>query len=185
MERAQGTFLWVGFVVAELSKKRTYTGIEESLRDLPPGLDAIYSRMLLQAKCSWERESSGQNVIREILCWVTMAVRPLMLQELTAAIAFSTVISDEQTIRDQITLCEPILKIQDLRVSLVHQSASDYLLREVSDTDPILEEFRIKALEAHAELARTCMDYIEQSDLRYECLNVKDASVLQKSPLLS
>ncbi|CEO59719.1 hypothetical protein PMG11_04384 [Penicillium brasilianum] len=185
LERAQGTFLWVGFVVAELSKKQTRTGIEESLEDLPPGLDAIYSRMLLQAKRSWEAESTQPPVIREILCWVTMAVRPLKLQELTAAIAFSTVISDEQTIRDQITLCEPILKVQDLLVRLVHQSASDYFLREKLDDNRILEGYRVKAAEAHAEIARTCMDYIEKSNLCHKTLDIEDASVLQKSPLLN
>jgi hypothetical protein len=76
--------------------------------------------MLQQAKRRWEAESNEQTVIREILSWVTTAVRPLQLQELTIAIALSTGMSNEQTIRDQITLCEPILKIQNLEVSLVH-----------------------------------------------------------------
>jgi hypothetical protein len=114
-----------------------------------------------------------------------MAVRPLTLQELTLAIALSTAISDEQVIRDQVTLCEPILKIEGLKVKLVHQSVGDYLRWEKPDDDPILENFRIKAPKAHAQIAKTCLKYIENSDLRYEYLNIEDASVLQKSPLLN
>ncbi|KAJ5432505.1 uncharacterized protein N7458_011661 [Penicillium daleae] len=185
LERAQGTFLWVGFVMGELSKKRTCSGIVRSLEDFPPGLDVIYSRMLLQATESWQMESDEKNIMSDILRWVTMAVRPLTLQELTVAIALSTAISDEQVIRDQITLCEPILKIEGLKVKLVHQSVGDYLRWEKPDDDPILENFRIKAPKAHAQIAKTCLKYIENSDLRYEYLNIEDASVLQKSPLLN
>lgn len=185
LERAQGTFLWVGFVMGELSKKRTCSGIVRSLEDFPPGLDVVYSRMLLQATESWQMESDEKNIMSDILRWVTMAVRPLTLQELALAIALSTAISDEQVIRDQITLCEPILKIEGLKVKLVHQSVGDYLRWEKPDDDPILENFRIKAPKAHAQIAKTCLKYIENSDLRYEDLNIEDASVLQKSPLLN
>ncbi len=50
LERSEGTFLWVGFVMIELSQIRTCTEVLETLEDLPSGLPAIYSRMLLQIK---------------------------------------------------------------------------------------------------------------------------------------
>ncbi|KAH8747739.1 ankyrin repeat-containing domain protein [Diaporthe sp. PMI_573] len=181
LSRADGTFLWVGFVMIELSMKKTCTEIMKALDSLPRGLPAIYSRMLPQT------ESSERLIISEILRWVTMAVRPLTLQELMAAIPIPSTqsISSNQAIRDYITLCGPILKIHDQHVNLVHQSTRDYLLREDPDKDPILEEFRIKAGEAHSELARACLDCIEKSDLRHQSLDIKKTSVQQKSPLLN
>jgi ankyrin repeat protein len=180
LSRAQGTFLWIGFVMEELSRKKTCTEILEALDDIPVGLHAIYDRMLLQI------ESSRQPVILEILQWVTIAVRPLTLRELTTAIRIpsTTEISSNQAIRDYITLCGHILTIQNQRVSLIHQSARDYLLQEKVNNGPKPKEFRIKAEEAHARMARICLDYIEKSDFRYEPVDINDESVLQKSPLL-
>lgn len=181
LDRAQGTFLWVGFVIAELSRKRTCTQIMETLEEIPQGLHGIYSRMLAQI------DASRRSVIFDILQWVTVAVRPLALSELREAIhlAPTTKISKGQAILDHITLCGHILTIHDEQVSLVHQSARDYLLQRDADSDPILKEFQIKAEHAHATLAEVCLDYIEKSELRHRPLDIeKDTSVLQKWPLL-
>ncbi|KAK4079969.1 hypothetical protein Trihar35433_1074 [Trichoderma harzianum] len=180
LDRAQGTFLWVGFVIAELSRKRTCTQIMETLEDIPQGLHGIYSRMLAQI------EASRRSVIFDILQWVTMSVRPPTLSELREAIHLppTTRISKDQAILDYVTLCGHILTIHDQQVSLVHQSARDYLLQHEADSDPILKEFQINAGHAHATLAEVCLDYIEKSDLRNTRLDLEDASVLKKSPLL-
>ena len=180
----------MGFVIHELSKKQTSHEIMEVLHSVPPGLPAIYSRMLLRT------EASRQSIISEILRWVTMAVRPLTVHELTGAIAIPSIapLSSDRTIRDHITMCGPILRIrlenhpEDSAVDevhLVHQSARDYLLRKERDEDLILEGFRIEEEEAHSKLTRVCLDCIEKSDLRYEPLDINDASVLEKSPLLN
>ncbi|PKK40810.1 hypothetical protein CI102_15130 [Trichoderma harzianum] len=180
LERAQGTFLWVGFVMAELSRKRTCTEIMETLEEIPQGLHGIYSRMLAQI------EASRRSVIFDILQWVAVAVRPLALSELREAIHLppTTKISKNQAIFDHIILCGHILTIHDEQVSLVHQSARDYLLQSDVDCDPILKEFQIDVEHAHATLTESCLDYIEKSDLRNTPLDINDASVLQKLPLL-
>jgi hypothetical protein len=54
---------------------------------------------------------------------VTLALRPLGLQELVVAVgvqpphSFSSL---EQAISDRIAWCRPLLKVQELRVGLVH-----------------------------------------------------------------
>ena len=183
LERAEGTFLWVGFVMHELSQKKTCTEILDTLRTLPKGLPGIYSRMLLQI------ESSRRHAASLILRWVTMALRPLTLEELAVAvdIKFSDFLTKNQTIRDHITLCGSFLKIREHEVGLIHQSARDYLLRERPDDDPTLEQFRIKSEEAHFELARTCFAYIQNGALAHGPLDFKDkdASHLRDLPLLN
>ncbi|KAL7939062.1 hypothetical protein V8C35DRAFT_276271 [Trichoderma chlorosporum] len=180
LDRAQGTFLWVGFVVEELSRKKTCIEIMETLHEMPRGLHAIYRRMLEQI------DTSRRNVIFAILRWVTIAFRPLTVSELMAAthIPTTTRVRKELAILDYIALCGHILTIQDQKVSLVHQSARDYLLRKEAGNDPVFEKFQIKVEEAHARLAERCIDYLEKSDFRNSSLDIGEASVLQKSPLL-
>jgi hypothetical protein len=136
LARAEGTFLWVGFAMNELLQKQTYSEIWDALKDLPSGLPAIYSRMLLRIP------ARHREISRAILCWVTLAVRPLQLQELAAAIGvrpFSPQLTAEQVARDAVALCGSLLKVQKQEVSLVHQSARDYLLRKERDSDAVLE----------------------------------------------
>ncbi|GAM44151.1 NACHT and Ankyrin domain protein [Talaromyces pinophilus] len=181
LERCEGTFLWVGFIMKELSRKRTCSEVLETLENLPSGLPALYSRMLLQI------ESKHRPISSVILRWVTMAARPLTLQELTAAVGIqsSTLITAQQAIRDRITLCGLFLKMQGQEVVLVHQSARDYLLRKEPDSDKALEYFRIKSEEAHLILAQACLDCLAHSSLQYEPLDLNSESYSQKSPLLN
>jgi ankyrin repeat protein len=184
LARAQGTFLWVGFVVAELSKKSTWTDIIKTLDGLPSGLPAIYGRMLLRTPLS------RRPVVVKILRWVTMAVIPLTLEELAAAVQVQSAAADaglssDQAILDHLTWCGPILKIHQREVSLIHQSAKDYLLRETPDPDPVLEAFRIKGEEAHAELTEACLECLERSELQHSAVDLAgDPTVQQRSPLL-
>jgi hypothetical protein len=62
LKRAEGTFLWVGYAMHELSQKQTCSEIWEALEDLPSGLPAIYSRMLLHILA--ERREVSQAILR-------------------------------------------------------------------------------------------------------------------------
>jgi ankyrin repeat protein len=181
LARAEGTFLWVGFVMNELLQKKTCSQVLEALYSFPRGLPAVYSRMLLQIPSQHRRISST------ILRWVTMAFRPLLLQELAAAVGVqssSPPMTLERAIRDEIALCGPFLKVQEQEVSLVHQSARDYLLRKERDSNAVLEEFRIEPEKAHLELARTCLERIVHSGLQHAPLNLDNEPCSQESLLL-
>ncbi|KAL6803261.1 ankyrin repeat-containing domain protein [Trichoderma sp. SZMC 28013] len=182
LRRSDGTFLWIGFVMKELLEMSTRMEVEEVLHALPQGLPAMYGRMLRQIK------SSQRHIISTILRCVTVARRPMTLEELKTAVALlcNAPIDSTPIMRDRIASCGPILQTSEGQdtCSLVHQSARDYLLREEVDNDPILEGFRIKEKEVHTSLARICLAYIKNSDFRHGYLDITDASVLQKSPLL-
>ncbi|KAF3028327.1 hypothetical protein E8E12_000223 [Didymella heteroderae] len=181
LKRAEGTFLWVGFAMHELLQKQTCSEIWEALEDLPSGLPAIYSRILLQIP------AKQREVSQAILRWVTLAVRPLELRELAAAVgvqAASPRMTAEDAARDAVALCGPLLRLQKQEVSLVHQSARDYLLREVRASDTVLEAFRLTAEPSHLELARNCLDCIAQSSLQHRAINLDAELDAQESPLL-
>ena len=169
IRRAEGTFLWVGFVINEISRKKTCTEIEETLRSIsmgPTGLPAIYDRMLLNI------QSTRRSLSRQMLCWVTLAARPLTVHELAIVVCLkrSSYVDECQAVRDHVQLCGHLLQIREQggreEVWLVHQSAKDYLLRGNTDSSTGLEYFRIKPDETHFELAQFCFNYIQQSSLQ-------------------
>ena len=182
--RAQGTFLWIGIVAQELEKYKV-TEVERTLDLFPRGPDQLYARILLRI------DSGRREIAARILRWVVMAVRPLTLSELRIAIETaaepSTVAFDpDQKIRDQVSYCGYFLIIKENRVSLIHQSAKDYLLRKTHDSDPELEFFRIKEEVANLEIARRCLEYLHTGALENrEPRLLKNDNHLRAFPLLS
>lgn len=162
LQRSEGTFLWVGFVMNELLQKTTCTELLETLETLPKGLPAIYSRILLRIG------QRKRHVCALILLWVALAFRPLTIYELADVINIhiSTKLNREQAILDQLALCKPLVRIQDGEIGLIHESVRDYLLRDNYDENPILEAFRIKPEEGHFRIVQTCLDFIEKSNCR-------------------
>lgn len=60
--------------------------------------------------------------------------------------------------QDYISLCKPLISLQNGKVIFVLQSVKEYLLRQPqANDDPIAERFRIKLAEGHASLAETCL----------------------------
>ncbi|KAJ4258829.1 hypothetical protein NW762_007916 [Fusarium torreyae] len=76
---AEGTFLWVSLVAADLEQK-TLDGIENALTQLPSGLYSIYESIIGQIK------SESRHTISEMLTWILFAKSPLQIAELCDAI---------------------------------------------------------------------------------------------------
>jgi ankyrin repeat protein len=153
LAKSEGTFLWVGFVMGELLKKRTRSKVEEALENLPKGLPAFYGRMLQSI------EPGDRSDSKELLTCVLAAFEPLPLEAFADILGCrsSANISAIQAVLDKIDNCAPMLQCRDITVDFVHQSAKDYLLRVQPDDDPILEGFRIRPEMAHFILARHCI----------------------------
>lgn len=160
------TFLWVSFVIRDL--ERAYLPeVEQKLHKLPRGLDGYYERMLHQISQLEQRREIAARVIR----WVAMAVRPLSLLELS--IGTDTLPTElpsreqrEEMMEYHVNLCGYFLKVDHGIVSLIHQSARDYLTCIDRDREgPRFSLFRIDEEEAHLQIAQTCLKYI-QGDLK-------------------
>lgn len=159
LDRADGTFLWVGFVMIELRRMSSQTEVKEALKTLPKDLSALYDRMLLQIRDAHRKTSAL------ILRWLVLAARPLSLAELGAVIhrSESRSISSDQSTQDRLAACGSLVRVDNGTAGLVHESARDHLLRDEPSSDRILESFRIIPLEAHLEIARTCLAAIERN----------------------
>jgi ankyrin repeat protein len=165
--KSEGTFLWVGFVMAELLRKRTRSQVEKAMDSLPKGLPAVFARMLQNI------QPDDQDNSKKLLICTSLAFRKLSLKALADILdcQSSTTISEEQATLDAVEICAPMLGFREQAVEFVHQSVKDYLLRDQKDVDPELEEYRIKAEEAHLYLARRCLRSLaEKTYLQYYSL---------------
>ncbi|KAK4652678.1 HNWD NOD-like receptor pc3 [Podospora pseudocomata] len=128
--KANGTFLWVALVVQELSKD----GVEswhvlQIVEEVPPGLDGMYGRMLDEI----ERNKRDSEFCRRILSVVTVAYRPLHLDEIGGLSGLPEQIAKTtENVHKIVAKCGSFLTVRDNQIYLVHQSAKDYLSDKAS-----------------------------------------------------
>ncbi|KAJ5111290.1 hypothetical protein N7532_001825 [Penicillium argentinense] len=127
LSNAHGTFLWVALVCEKLTKvpKRN---IRKKLKEFPSGLDELYKRMLSQIN---ESDDDDARLCKSLLGVVTTVYRPIMLDELASCINLPEGVADDhESLEEIIGLCGSFLTLRGRTISLVHQSAKDFLLRE-------------------------------------------------------
>jgi hypothetical protein len=123
---ANGIFLWVALVCQELANVDIWE-VQEKLKQLPPGLDDLYKRMLTQV-----RESQNSGLCLSILGLVTSVYRPITLDELRSYVDLPEDISNnEGALARIIRVCGSFLTLRERVISLVHLSAKIFLLREI------------------------------------------------------
>jgi ankyrin repeat protein len=161
IDGADGMFLWVSLILEDFKKatRTTPRAIRKRLKDLPRDLHAVYENIL--HKINTEDHENAANILQ----WVTWAMRPLTLEELTVAIAIrpgktsmSSIEDDMETeLRHVLTLFfGPMLKIEpDDTVHLVHQSAKDFLIER-----NFLPAFRLSPMECNMKLGLSCLTYL-------------------------
>ncbi|KAJ5631709.1 uncharacterized protein N7484_011809 [Penicillium longicatenatum] len=122
---SNGTFLWVALVCRRLAKVAS-RNVWGKLKDLPPGLDELYKRMLNQVG-----ETDDADLCKSLLS-VTMTVfRPITFDELASCIDLpEEVLGDDEALTEIVGNCGSFLTHREGTISLVHQSAKDFLLRE-------------------------------------------------------
>lgn len=82
-KKAQGNTLWIALVTKALQECGT-TEVREELEQFIPELDEFYGRMLLQVK------PKHRKFVAEVLLWVIVFKRPLLLSELGTGLGLSS-----------------------------------------------------------------------------------------------
>lgn len=156
LQRADGRFLWVAFVIGELESKSAGE-VLATLHSIPSGLHDVYDRLLLQIHIS------RQAIASRVLGWIVAAVRPLNVTELAVATGCksSGTLGRDEVIRDHIGYCGALLQITvEGQVGLIHQSIRDYLLCEKTNPDARLHLFRFNQEKLHGEITDICLNYL-------------------------
>ena len=125
LQRANGTFLWVSFVIEELWRTSA-AEVRNVLNSIPSGLDAIYSLTLTELAAATDIRGDGtlnyDEVIRDHVGFCGALIH---------------------------------VTTPDNRINLVHQSVKDYLLRKKNYFDARLDILeRRKELDSFKDLSR-------------------------------
>lgn len=147
--RSQGNFLWARLVLEDIVNCHSEDAIRETLNDIPSGMNNLYRRMELNILNN-PREANTA-LARALLQSTICASRLLTLKELSQALKpeFPEMLDLRRTIQD---VCGHFLIINNTnQVTLVHQTARDYLIKSPSResfVDPIKghEEFFFKSI---------------------------------------
>lgn len=122
---SNGTFLWVSLVCKRLAKVAS-RNVWGKLTDLPPGLDELYERMLNQVG-----ETDDADLCKSLLSVTTSVFRPITFEELASCMDLpEEVVGDYEAVTEIVGNCGSFLTLHDGRISLVHQTAKDFLLRK-------------------------------------------------------
>lgn len=116
------------------------------LEKIPAGLIPLYERMLKQVL--HQKDQNDIELSRRVLCSVTLALRPLRLEEIAV---FAEVPSDED-IGELMGLCGSFLTVREETVYMIYQSVKDYL----SDGER-KEIFLLGKEHEHANRASLCL----------------------------
>lgn len=154
MAHADGTFLWVGFVANEL-KGRSWLKANDILRSIPNGLVGVYRRLVEQVE--------DKERLIPILQWIVLAARPMTVNELAVAAGVKAYgdLTAVEILKDQLTSCGMLVKIDGEVVNLVHESAREFFQSKEVKYDGI-DIFHMNHT-THRRLMRTCLELIESS----------------------
>jgi hypothetical protein len=120
---AEGTFLWVALVCQQLVDHPGWKAVE-MLKAFPPKLDALYQEMLKHI-CS----SPHATLCKSILAVVLVVHRPIILDELPFLVDMPAGSSGSYSrLVEIIGFCGSFLTLRGRTISIVHQSAKDFLL---------------------------------------------------------
>ncbi|KAF1958486.1 HET-domain-containing protein [Byssothecium circinans] len=119
---ANDTFLWVALVCQNLDGIPRWKVLAK-LEAFPPGLDALYNRMMQHIS-----SSDDADLCKRILAFIAIVYRPVTLDELTYLCEpLEDMADDLASVQQIISLCGSFLTIRSGTVYFVHQSAKDFL----------------------------------------------------------
>lgn len=164
IDKAEGIFLWVSFVIAELNKKQTCLQIMGTVNAFPKGLNATFARMLGGVDPEYRQVSAS------ILKWITFSKRPLTINELADATAESVLRNHDGAgtgvVADVVFILRPLLQVHEGKVLFVHQSAKEYFTNRERNSEAPLEEYRFTSEECHGPIAQRCLVVLKEGDDR-------------------
>ncbi|EUC41350.1 hypothetical protein COCMIDRAFT_8917 [Bipolaris oryzae ATCC 44560] len=117
---ANDTFLWVALACQNL-EKTSKRHVQKRLTQFPPGLDALYERMMNQVGVSEDADTCLQ-----VSALAAVSYRPITISELVTLA--EKVQENADDVEEIVSFCGSFLTLREGIVYFVHQSAKDFLL---------------------------------------------------------
>ncbi|KAI0129556.1 hypothetical protein BJ170DRAFT_616746 [Xylariales sp. AK1849] len=156
--KSQGSFLWIRLVLQEFENAYTDEDIEAILQEVPDDLYEMYLRMLETI----ESEKRRTKLAKSILTWVTLACRPLTIDELRCAIKIDINETPHNMEKVIPTVCGQLVFIdQASRVHMIHETAREFILAENLDSS-----LAVRKGDRHGHLAFLLCRYLATDVLK-------------------
>ncbi|KAI9045938.1 WD40 repeat-like protein [Aspergillus affinis] len=127
--KSDGAFLWAALVIAELRKNAFATDMLESLEEAPIGLIALFDQMM--DKIHGLHLQNARRCVQVLLMAISV-YRPVHLFEMRIISGLPQEIVDPSELYRMISMCGSFLTVRESYVYFIHQSAKDYLTRNLS-----------------------------------------------------
>ncbi|KAF8545104.1 hypothetical protein BDD12DRAFT_977275 [Trichophaea hybrida] len=153
--RAGGMFLWARLVIKGLLSSVTVNQIENTLKNLPVGLEQTYERILDRVRSLPHQE---RDLSMKLLQWMTCSTRAMTLREFEDAVGTKpenlTINKKDRPLRARLRGAgAPIVEtVGEDTVVFVHFSAKEYLISKQSG--PFIDRSA-----AHLNIAIVCATY--------------------------
>lgn len=179
MEKAAGSFLWAKLALELIQDSwHTEEDIISCLNQVPPGMTAMYSRMIGLLENSGERTV---KLAKDILSWVVSSWRPLYITELAEALkpTYGAFTNLSLTITQ---ICGHFIIIdrrEDIgpKAILIHLTAREFLTGSQDGGIPW-----ISSKQAHQAIARACLNYLCDESWRAQLSSLGGLSRIAESP---
>jgi ankyrin repeat protein len=159
----EGVFKWASCMVTTL-KRPDIDDVDDALKQTPPDIDDMFKSI----------KYSIQHRYKPLLEWVALTCRDLSVRELSVALKLNAEIEannpffshsqpalDVERIKNMIWSYGGLLKIQDEKVILLHQSVKKFL---------VAQHFKDQLQELHAKISKACIIYLSGEGLEQEPL---------------
>ncbi|MCJ1353732.1 MAG: hypothetical protein MMC33_003719 [Icmadophila ericetorum] len=155
LAKASGSFLWVKLALDRIRDNwYTQDDIRAALTEIPEGMEPLYERMI---DVIASQPPKPRAMATRILTWVACSFRPLEIAELKVALEpeFKDFVNLGHTAEE---ICGQFVIIKKSTVTLIHQTASQFLLRKTSSLPITITES-----EGHKHIATACIDYLSDN----------------------
>ncbi|KAK9419055.1 putative NACHT domain-containing protein [Seiridium unicorne] len=161
---AEGMFLWVALEIEEICSQVCEKDILSALQSLPKGLEEVFSRSLGRIQ-----KQKNQQIAGEIFQWVTVATRPLKLEEMEQAL--SVRVGDNRFVKRVTGVeriphwCAHLVEIDEITsdVQFIHHSVRHFIL----DTSfPGLSGSHGNFRQFSNNISELCLTYLDLEDLK-------------------
>ena len=169
-------FLWVHFQLLDLCDASSEFEVRNILETLPQGLAATYTRIL--EKIAANRTNVG--LAQQMFKWIICAKRPMLLTELTEAVAFKAIDTawDKEKLVDVVRLYQAggnlvVIDEEDDTVRLAHYTVQQFLLSLPDHQSAMTIPFHFRLQEADLEAGEICVAYLSFRDFERQVSTVK------------
>ena len=168
------TYLWLHLTIDIISRSRSkfskLSSIESLLSDLPTKISDAYERILSR--------SSDKLTARLLLQLIVAAKRPLTLEEANIALTLATQqgpcrsleamdLWPQRSFKSTIkNMCGLFVSVHDDRISLIHQTAREFLVRDPRSIVSRLDQWQgsLDSTVANKTMADACLKYLGLDD---------------------